>query len=134
MSGRGFSEGRGRRGLAASLALLALVLQALLPWTHAAAMAKADPGIFILCTAEGPKAFILDLEGKAHPAPAGEAELPPACPGCLGAPVIAAVLPEQPSFGPADRPADPPVLIGRPAAPEDARAGPSQPRAPPASL
>jgi len=125
----------GRRGVAAALGVLALLLQTFLPWVHAAAMASADPGTIILCTADGPKAYILDIEGTARPAGADQAvELPPACPGCLGAPVLAAILPLQPAFGPADRPADPPVLLERIAAAPEARAGPSQPRAPPASL
>lgn len=135
MAGWGHGGRSGRRGIAAALAVLAVLLQVLLPWTHAAAMARTPPGTVILCTVEGPKAFVIDARGIAHPVPAGQgAELPPACPGCLGAPVIAAVLPLQPAFGPADRPAEPPVLVARLVPPADARTGPSQPRAPPASL
>lgn len=135
MLGVGHSVRKHRRGFAAWTAVLALLLQSLLTWSHAAAMAKTDPGTVIICTVEGPKAFVLDVDGKAYPVPAEEGvELPPACPGCLGAPVAAAVMPAQPSFGPADRPAEPPVLIARLTAPADARAGPSQPRAPPASV
>jgi len=122
-------------GFAPLLALVALILQSLVPIAHAAAMAAyAAPGTIVICTAEGLKQVHVAEDGSLQPVePSGK--LPPACPGCpIGGSVAALLPPGQPEIGIAFAASLLPPPAGPAASPASPRYPPSQPRAPPASI
>ena len=122
-------------GFAPLLALVAVILQSLVPIAHAATMAaQAGPGTIVICTAEGPKQLHIADDGSLHPVePAGK--LPPACPGCpVGASTAALLPPSGPEVGFAFAGSILPPPTDPAAVPASPRYPPSQPRAPPASI
>lgn len=121
--------------IAPLIALVALLLQSLIPIAHAAAMAaRAGSDSIVICTAEGPKLFHLAEDGSLEPVEQS-GKLPPPCVGCPVGPGATPLVPvQQAEIGRVAAALYLPPPTDPAASPASPRYPPSQPRAPPTSL